>query len=120
MCNIENLGPKVGDDRRMIMMQSMKNYNNLTVRGYHLYAFLRCRLFLFSGMANLFNIRHNDVIYCTLPLYHSSGGCLGVSFCLVLGATMVIRRKFSASRFFEECIEYKATVSKCTKNAWLV
>ena len=51
------------------------------------------------------------MVYCTLPLYHTAGGLLGVSLCLIHGATLVIRRKFSASRFFDECIEYKVTVS---------
>jgi acyl-CoA synthetase (AMP-forming)/AMP-acid ligase II len=51
-----------------------------------------------------------DVLYCVLPLYHSSGGILGVSAVITCGATMVVRRKFSASRFWDECTKYKATV----------
>lgn len=62
-------------------------------------------------IGRLYNICHNDVIYCALPLYHTSGGAIGVSFCLQLGATMVISKKFSASRCIEECGKYNATVS---------
>ncbi|CAB3995420.1 long-chain fatty acid transport 4-like [Paramuricea clavata] len=50
-----------------------------------------------------------DVLYCVLPLYHSSGGILGVGSVITCGVTVVVRRKFSASRFWDECIKYKAT-----------
>ena len=63
---------------------------------------------IYAGM----NIRSDDIIYCTLPLYHSAGGVLGISGCLLMGATVVIRRKFSASRFWDECVQTKATVSR--------
>ena len=54
----------------------------------------------------------DDVIYCTLPLYHSNGGIVALSCVFTSASTLVVRRKFSASRFWEECIQYKATVSK--------
>ena len=54
----------------------------------------------------------NDVIYCALPLYHTSGCILSVGGVFATGYTLVVRRKFSASRFWDECIQYKATVSK--------
>lgn len=51
-----------------------------------------------------------DIIYNTLPLYHSSGGVLCVGACLINGNTVALRRKFSASRFWDDCVETKATV----------
>ena len=51
-----------------------------------------------------------DIIYCTLPLYHTAGGGLGVGACLVQGNTLVLRRKFSASKFWDDCVQNKATV----------
>ena len=55
-----------------------------------------------------------DIIYNTLPLYHSSGGVLCVGACLINGNTVALRRKFSASRFWDDCVETKATVCKVT------
>lgn len=57
------------------------------------------------------NVGPDDVNYCVLPLYHTAAGILGVGTALSRGTTVVVRRKFSASRFWDECILYKATVS---------
>jgi solute carrier family 27 fatty acid transporter 1/4 len=59
-----------------------------------------------------FKLRHDDVIYDTLPLYHTAGGLLGIGNCLLQGCTIVMRKKFSASRFWEDCIQYRCTVCK--------
>ena len=56
-------------------------------------------------------VRNDDVVYCSMPLYHSAAGILGVGFCLIGGCTLALRRKFSASSFWDDCIETKATVS---------
>ena len=50
-----------------------------------------------------------DRIYTVLPLYHSGGGMLGVGAALMSGATMVLRKKFSASNFTSDCLKYKIT-----------
>ncbi|XP_051992961.1 long-chain fatty acid transport protein 1b [Xyrauchen texanus] len=57
-----------------------------------------------------FGLRPDDVVYCCLPLYHSAGNIVGVGQCLLHGLTVVIRRKFSASRFWDDCIKYNCTV----------
>jgi citronellyl-CoA synthetase len=51
----------------------------------------------------------NDCIYLCLPLYHGTGLFLGVGAALLSGATMFIRRKFSASNFLPEIREHGAT-----------
>ena len=43
-----------------------------------------------------------DVHYCALPLYHSAGGAMVVSTVLAAGATLALRRRFSASRFWDD------------------
>ena len=73
--------------------------------------FCSFRFFRFSCVPSLYNITSKDIMYCTLPLYHSGGGALGVGACLLQGVTLVLRKKFSASKFWEECIEHKVTVS---------
>ncbi|XP_047213031.1 long-chain fatty acid transport protein 1-like [Girardinichthys multiradiatus] len=57
-----------------------------------------------------FRMHPDDVIYDCLPLYHSAGNIIGVGQCLIHGLTVVVKRKFSASRFWEDCIKYNCTV----------
>ncbi|XP_034046126.1 long-chain fatty acid transport protein 1a [Thalassophryne amazonica] len=57
-----------------------------------------------------FRMQPNDIIYDCLPLYHSAGGIIGVGQCLLHGLTVVVKKKFSASRFWEDCIKYNCTV----------
>jgi acyl-CoA synthetase (AMP-forming)/AMP-acid ligase II len=51
-----------------------------------------------------------DVIYMTLPLYHSNGMFGGWGASLVTGATLALRRKFSASNFWKDVARFDATV----------
>uniref|UniRef100_A0A1Y1LXN2 Long-chain-fatty-acid--CoA ligase n=1 Tax=Photinus pyralis TaxID=7054 RepID=A0A1Y1LXN2_PHOPY len=53
----------------------------------------------------------NSVIYCPMPLYHASGSVLGVGQALIWGNTVVLRKKFSASNFWSDCIQYRCNVS---------
>uniref|UniRef100_H3DMH2 Arachidonate--CoA ligase n=1 Tax=Tetraodon nigroviridis TaxID=99883 RepID=H3DMH2_TETNG len=57
-----------------------------------------------------FGMRPSDIIYDCLPLYHSAGNIMGVGQCLMHGLTVVVKKKFSASRFWEDCIKYNCTV----------
>uniref|UniRef100_A0A8C5U7Q1 long-chain-fatty-acid--CoA ligase n=1 Tax=Malurus cyaneus samueli TaxID=2593467 RepID=A0A8C5U7Q1_9PASS len=51
-----------------------------------------------------------DIIYITLPLYHSAASLLGIGGCIELGATCVLKKKFSASQFWSDCKKYNVTV----------
>jgi len=64
-----------------------------------------------SGVHVMLNILEDDVIYDTLPLYHTAGGMVGIGQAVLFGNTLIIRRKFSASNFWKDCVQYKATVS---------
>ncbi|XP_070770174.1 long-chain fatty acid transport protein 1-like [Enoplosus armatus] len=57
-----------------------------------------------------FGFCHDDIIYNCLPLYHSAGTIMGVGQCLLFGLTVVVRRKFSASRFWDDCVKHNCTV----------
>ncbi|XP_074549543.1 long-chain fatty acid transport protein 1-like [Halichoeres trimaculatus] len=57
-----------------------------------------------------FGLQNNDIIYNCLPLYHSAGTIMGVGQCLLFGVTVVVRRKFSASRFWDDCVKHNCTV----------
>jgi fatty-acyl-CoA synthase len=63
-----------------------------------------------SVFTALAGIGARDVVYCCLPLYHTAGGVIAVSVALMNGATLALRRKFSASAFWEDCRDVDATV----------
>ena len=54
-------------------------------------------------------LRRTDVHYCALPLYHTAGGVMQVGAALCAGATLAIRRKFSARAFWDDIREYDVT-----------
>ena len=71
-----------------------------------------CRFFLMAIAIHYFaQIKPDDVVYITLPLYHSAGGAIGAGQMLFWGCTIALRTKFSASQFWNDCIKHKATVS---------
>lgn len=47
----------------------------------------------------------------TTQIYLSTGNIVGVGQCLIHGMTVVIKKKFSASRFWDDCVKYNCTVS---------
>ncbi|XP_064164215.1 long-chain fatty acid transport protein 6 [Anguilla rostrata] len=51
-----------------------------------------------------------DRVYVSMPLYHMSATLLGLGGCIDLGATCVLKRKFSASQFWKDCQKYDVTV----------
>lgn len=51
-----------------------------------------------------------DVIYCTLPLYHSSGQFAGWGGALFSGAALLLRRRFSTREFWQDVHAHRATV----------
>ncbi len=54
-------------------------------------------------------ITPKDKVYITLPLYHGTGGLCGIGQALMTGATAIVRRKFSASAFWDDAVNEKAT-----------
>lgn len=69
-------------------------------------------MFMVMGIHTVLKLRSDDVIYNSLPLYHTAGGMLGVGNVLLCGCTMAMRRKFSASQFWSDCIKYNSTVAQ--------
>ncbi|TDH16890.1 hypothetical protein EPR50_G00002700 [Perca flavescens] len=68
------------------------------------------RLWLASFVQSVAGIRSDDIIYVYLPLYHSSGFLMGLCGAIEKGITVVLRRKFSASHFWNDCRKYNVTV----------
>jgi len=51
-----------------------------------------------------------DRMMMVLPLYHATGGLCGVGAAISNGGAVIIRRKFSASGFWDDCISHGATL----------
>jgi acyl-CoA synthetase (AMP-forming)/AMP-acid ligase II len=58
----------------------------------------------------LLQLHPDDIIYNPLPLYHTTGGIIGIGPALAFGNPVALRTKFSASAYWKDCIKYKCTV----------
>lgn len=66
---------------------------------------------VYSGLGKVINrVSANDVLYCSLPLYHATGLLICWLTAASNGASFVIKRKFSASEFWNDVEHYKITV----------
>ncbi|MDO7897629.1 long-chain-acyl-CoA synthetase [Pseudomonas citrulli] len=55
------------------------------------------------------DMQPGDVLYCTLPLYHATGLCVCWGAAICGASALAIRRKFSASQFWNDVRRYRAT-----------
>jgi fatty-acyl-CoA synthase len=55
--------------------------------------------------------RPDDVAYCAMPLFHSGAIMAVWAPMLALGGTIVLRRRFSASRFVDDLLEHRCTIA---------
>jgi fatty-acyl-CoA synthase len=60
--------------------------------------------------AGLMNIQPIDRMYDCLPMYHSVGGVVAVASVLVKGGSVVVRDKFSATRFWSDVVNWDCTL----------
>jgi fatty-acyl-CoA synthase len=60
--------------------------------------------------AGLMDVSPGDRMYNCLPMYHSAGGVLAAGAVLVGGGSVVIGRRFSASRFWEDIVGWDCTL----------
>ncbi len=73
--------------------------------------FSHLRFFATSlGAAAFSGLTAADRNLIVLPLYHSAGGVMALGSTLLSGATAVIVRRFSLSRFWKQCVEYDVTM----------
>ncbi|MBE7217262.1 MAG: long-chain-acyl-CoA synthetase [Caulobacteraceae bacterium] len=70
---------------------------------------VRAQLYM-RGMAAATEAKAEDRVLVPLPLYHSTGGLCAVGAALLNGGLLLIRRRFSASQFWEEATADGATV----------
>nr|XP_020461377.1 very long-chain acyl-CoA synthetase-like [Monopterus albus] len=68
------------------------------------------KLWMTSFVLSLVGVRSDDIIYIYLPLYHGGGFLMGLCGAIEKGITVVLRRKFSASQFWNDCRKYNVTI----------
>lgn len=56
------------------------------------------------------NVRQDDIFYTPLPLYHSAANLIALGSVIATGGTLVLRNKFSASNFWDDCRRHNVTV----------
>lgn len=63
----------------------------------------------YGTYGHIIDLKQNDVMYCTLPLYHATG--IVVCWCGVIAssATFAIRRKYSTSSFWKDVQKFDAS-----------
>jgi len=62
------------------------------------------------GFAGATDVNANDRVYITLPLYHATGGFGAMGAALMNGATVVLRRRFSLTQFWNDVVQERCTV----------
>jgi len=60
--------------------------------------------------AGLIDVRPEDRMYDCLPMYHSVGGVVATGATLVGGGAVVLRERFSASRFWRDIVTERCTL----------
>ena len=56
--------------------------------------------------------RNTDIIYTGLPLYHSSAQWFAMGAAVHGGCTVILKKSFSASKFWPDVVKYKVTVGQ--------
>jgi fatty-acyl-CoA synthase len=67
-------------------------------------------LHILSAFQAAVNAGPEDRMYDVLPLYHSAGGIAALGPVFLSGGSVVIRDRFSASEFWDDCHRYRPTV----------
>ena len=60
--------------------------------------------------AGMMDAQRNDRLFNCLPMYHSTGGVVAIGSMLVTGGSVVIRERFSASRFWDDLADTGCTI----------
>jgi fatty-acyl-CoA synthase len=69
----------------------------------------RAQLYM-RAFAGATGAREHDRVYVALPLYHATGGLCALGAALLNGGSVVLKKKFSASHFWEEVVAERCTM----------
>jgi carnitine-CoA ligase len=64
-----------------------------------------------GGFADAHSYRSDDIMYVSMPLFHGNALHSATYGCLLVGATVVVKPKFSASNFWRDIYVYGATLT---------
>jgi fatty-acyl-CoA synthase len=67
-------------------------------------------LFMMHGFSGALNATASDRMYNCLPMYHSVGGMCALGPAFLTGGSVVIKRKFSVSEFWDDIHKYEPTL----------
>ena len=67
-------------------------------------------LHIMSAFQGAVNGSAQDRMYNVLPLYHSAGGIAALGPALLAGGSVIIKSKFSAGEFWDDCRRYQPTL----------
>jgi fatty-acyl-CoA synthase len=67
-------------------------------------------LHIMSAFQGAVNAKPEDRMYDVLPLYHSAGGIAALGPPFLSGGSVVVRNRFSATEFWDDCHRYKPTL----------
>ncbi|MDB5457674.1 MAG: long-chain-acyl-CoA synthetase [Caulobacter sp.] len=70
---------------------------------------MRAQLYM-RGFAGATDARESDRIYVALPLYHATGGLCALGAALLNGGSVVLKKKFSASQFWDDVVAETCTM----------
>jgi fatty-acyl-CoA synthase len=70
---------------------------------------MRAQLYM-RGFAGSTGAKPSDRIYITLPFYHATGGLCGAGAALLNGGSVVLRKHFSASHFWDDVASEDCTM----------
>jgi fatty-acyl-CoA synthase len=70
---------------------------------------MRAQLYM-RGFAAATEAVAEDRIYVCLPLYHATGGLCATGAALLNGAAIVLKRKFSATQFWDDILDERCTM----------
>ena len=70
---------------------------------------MRAQLYM-RGFAGATDARETDRIYVALPLYHATGGLCALGAAFLNGGSVVLKRRFSASHFWQEVVAEGCTM----------
>ena len=70
---------------------------------------MRALLYM-RGFAAATEAKPDDRIYVALPLYHATGGVCAAGAALLNGAAIVLKRKFSATQFWDDVLTERCTM----------
>lgn len=69
-------------------------------------------IYITAAIHRLAEFQPNDIFYSPLPMYHTACGIMSIGQMILYGSTIVVRKKFSASAYFPDCVKYKATIAQ--------